>query len=338
MNSTVKNTDLEAKIFAARGQNFLSTALEVFAYQYEHNAIYRQFCQLTGRHPGTVGNLLQLPFLPISFFKTHAVRTTVFEPALVFESSGTTQNTTSHHAIKYLDIYETSFVKAFEQTYGPAENWCILGLLPSYLERGQSSLVYMVNHLIEKSGHPLSGFYLYDWEQLHKTLLHNEIVQQPTLLIGVTYALLDFAAAYPMQLQYTTLMETGGMKGRRTELTRQEVHAQLRQLLGVKQVHAEYGMTELLSQAYATADGLFRCPAWMRVLLRSEDDPFALTAHLTTQQSTATGAINIIDLANLYSCSFIATDDSGKLHTDGSFEVLGRLDNSDIRGCSLLAV
>lgn len=338
MNSTVKNTDLEAKIFAARGQNFLPTALEVFAFQYEHNAVYRQFCQLIGRHPGTVGNLLQLPFMPISFFKTHPVRTTDFTPAMVFESSGTTQSTTSQHAIKSLDLYEASFVKAFEQVYGAAQNWCILGLLPSYLERGQSSLVWMVDQLIEKSGHPLSGFYLYDFEQLHKTLLHNEILQQPTLLIGVTYALLDFAAAYPMQLQHTTLMETGGMKGRRTELTRQEVHEQLKRLLGVSQVHAEYGMTELLSQAYATADGLFHCPPWMRVLLRSEDDPFALTAHLTAQQSATTGAINIIDLANLYSCSFIATDDSGKLHADGSFEVLGRLDNSDIRGCSLLAV
>lgn len=338
MNSTVKNTDLEEKIFAARGQNFLATALEVFDFQYQHNAVYRQYCQLIGRPPGTVSNLLQLPFLPISFFKTHPVQATEFTPQVVFESSGTTQLTTSKHAIKDTTLYERSFTQAFEQIYGDTQNWCVLGLLPSYLERGQSSLVWMVNRLIEKSGHPLSGFYLYDFDKLHTTLLHNEITQQPTLLIGVTYALLDFAAAYPMQLQHTTLMETGGMKGRRTELTRQAVHEQLKQLLGLSQIHAEYGMTELLSQAYATANGLFTCPPWMKVLLRSEDDPFALTAHLPRQQATATGAINIIDLANLYSCSFIATDDSGRLHANDSFEVLGRLDNSDIRGCSLLAI
>jgi hypothetical protein len=338
LNSAVKNTDLEGKIFVARGQNFLSLALEVFAYQYAHNTVYRQYCDLLGRRPGEVSHLLQLPFLPISFFKSHRIQTTSFEPETVFESSGTTQHAVSRHEVKDTALYEQSFTAAFEKQYGPARNWCILGLLPNYLERGQSSLVWMVNSLIARSGHPLGGFYLHDVDRLHKTLLHNEILQQPTLLIGVTYALLDFAAAYPMQLQHTTLMETGGMKGRRTELTRAEVHQQLQQALGVAQVHSEYGMTELLSQAYASADGLFACPPWMKVVLRSEDDPFDLTAAVHTGQKPATGAINIIDLANLYSCSFIATDDSGRLHADGRFEVLGRLDNSDIRGCSLMAI
>jgi hypothetical protein len=338
LNSAVKNTELESKIFAARGQNFLDTALEVFAFQYAHNPVYRQYCTLTGRHPGTVNHLLQLPFLPIRFFKTHPVRTTPFEPELVFESSGTTQTDLSQHAVKDSSLYLQSLTKGFERVYGPAQNWCILGLLPSYLERGQSSLVWMVQQLMEQSGHPLNGFYLHDFDKLHKTLLHNEILQQPTLLIGVTYALLDFAAAHPMQLQCTTLVETGGMKGRREELTRMEVHGQLQSLLGIETVHSEYGMTELLSQAYATENGLFACPPWMKAVLRSEDDPYDLMAAPPRQRPTATGALNIIDLANLYSCSFIATDDNGRLHGNGRFEVLGRLDNSDIRGCSLMAL
>ncbi|MFM2358450.1 MAG: hypothetical protein RLY16_443, partial [Bacteroidota bacterium] len=232
-------------------------------------------------------------------------------------------------------IYETSFNKALYHFYGDLSNTCIIGLLPNYLERKHSSLVYMVDALVKKSAHPKSGFYLYDQAALANTLSALEKQQQPTLLIGVTFALLDFAENYPQSLSHITIMETGGMKGRKKELTRAEVHQQLKSAFGVQQIHAEYGMTELLSQAYAKADGLFECPPWMKVLLRAEDDPLNLICRV---KNTHTAAINIIDLANLYSCSFIATDDVGRLHPNQQFEVIGRLDHSDIRGCSLMAL
>ncbi len=338
MKQPVKNIDLEQDIFAASGDNFNELALAVFNFQHQHNTVYRKYCDLLHIEPAAVNSIEKIPFLPVQFFKTHAVTTTVFEPAAVFESSGTTGTESSWHLVKKLSLYKKSFIKGFEHFYGSPSGKCILGLLPSYLERGNSSLVYMVDELVKLSEHKLSGFYLDDFEKLHNTLLHNEILKQPTLLIGVTYALLDFAERYPMQLRNTIIMETGGMKGRREELTRHQVHGILQKQLGVQLVHSEYGMTELLSQAYSKGDGIFHCSPWMKILIREEDDPFAIKPAATSCSRGITGCINIIDLANLYSCSFIAVEDIGRLYSNNSFEVLGRIDNSDVRGCSLLAI
>jgi hypothetical protein len=269
--------------------------------------------------------------LPISFFKTHTVTAGPFTPETVFESSGTTQTLTSRHLVKEVSLYRRSFLKAFTLFYGNVKDYCVLGLLPSYLERQHSSLVMMVDELIKLSGHPASGFYLDEHAKLSQTLQQLESKQQKTLLIGVTFGLLDFAAAFPQKLNHTIVMETGGMKGRRKELTRAEVHQQLKEALGVQKIHSEYGMTELLSQAYSNGDGRFLCPPWMKVLVRDEEDPLSI-------QETGRGILQVIDLANRYSCSFIATEDIGMVYQDGSFEVWGRMDNSDIRGCSLLVV
>ncbi len=328
--------DFEKRIFAAREENFNGLALELFNHQYRHNALYRQFCDSLHINPAGVDAVKKIPFLPVSFFKTHAIKTGEFEPAAVFESSGTTQATKSKHFVKDLSLYRKSFTTCFEKFYGHPKHKCILGLLPAYLERKDSSLVLMVDELIKAGNNPLSGFYLYDHEKLHSTILHNELLKLPTLLMGVTYALLDFAEAFPMQLKHTLVMETGGMKGRREELTRPEVHAQLQKQLGISLVHSEYGMTELLSQAYSKGDGIFHCPGWMKVVLRDEDDPFQIIMAADAQNKPRTGLINVIDLANIHSCCFIATDDVGRLHTNESFEVLGRADNSDVRGCSLM--
>ncbi|MBK7883056.1 MAG: acyl transferase [Chitinophagaceae bacterium] len=330
--------DLEKRIFDADEHNFNELALSVFKFQYEHNKIYGQYCDLLKIKPSRVQHFTQIPFLPIQFFKTHKVTATSFEPQVVFESSGTTLSINSKHYVKDVDLYKNSFIQAFEQFYGDIGQYCILGLLPSYLERENSSLVMMVKELIGRSANNLSGFYLSDFKKLHNTILHNEIKGQLTLLIGVTYALLDFAENYPMDLTHTTVMETGGMKGKREELTRAEVHNILQKNLGISVVHSEYGMTELLSQAYSSGNGIFNCPAWMKIVLREEHDPFAVKASTDIINKPVTGLINIIDLCNLYSCSFIATDDIGRLHPDGSFEVLGRMDNSDMRGCSLMAI
>ena len=338
MKHPVKNIDLEKRVFAARGNNFTELALEIFQFQYQFNEVYRNYCNALKTEVSAVNCLEKIPFLPISFFKSHQIKTTGFEPEAVFESSGTTTSINSRHFIKDIMLYKKSFTHAFNKFYGGAANKCILGLLPSYLERNNSSLVFMVNDLIQQSNHKLSGFYLYDIEKLRRTILSNELLKQPTLLIGVTYALLDFAAQYPMQLRHTIIMETGGMKGRREEMTRHEVHQQLQQQLGISLVHSEYGMTELLSQAYSKGDGIFHCPAWMKILIREEDDPFAIYLANAIKERPLTGALNIIDLANIYSCSFIATSDVGRLYSNESFEILGRLDNSDVRGCSLMTV
>jgi hypothetical protein len=305
--------------------------LELFQYQYQYNKVYHQWCSLLGANIAAIKSAAEIPFLPISFFKTHQVITGNLKPQLSFTSSGTTQTINSHHYIHDINIYKESFTKAFKLFYKDIQDWCIIGLLPSYLERSSSSLVYMVNDLIKASNHNLSGFYLDDFEKLHHTLLQLENAQQKTLLIGVTFALLDFAETYPMQLNHTIIMETGGMKGRKKELTRNEVHSILQQKLGVSIVHSEYGMTELLSQAYSKGSGLFNCPPWMKVLVRDEENPFKVSI-------SGKGILNIIDLANIESCAFIATDDAGIVNENGSFEVWGRVDNSDIRGCSLLSV
>ena len=297
--------------------------------------MYRQFTDSIGIAPASVDSIDKIPFLPIQFFKTHQVTTTQFEPEFIFESSGTGSTQRSKHFVKSLELYEKSFTLTFELFYGKETEWCVLGLLPSYLERNNSSLVTMVDRLIKNSEHSLSGFYLSDFDKLHHTLLHNEILQQPTLLIGVTYALLDFAEKYQMKLSSTIIMETGGMKGRREELTRRQVHDVLQKRLGISSVHSEYGMTELLSQAYSRGKGLLKCAPWMKVLIRDEDDPLSITCMLKNK-APKTGLINIIDLANIFSCAFIATDDLGKLYGNDYFEVLGRCDASEVRGCNLL--
>ncbi len=319
------------KIFSIQPHEFDEMALQTFAFQYHHNSIYAQYANAVGRQPEKVNSAQDIPFLPIRFFKTHAVVAGSFDAEAVFESSGTTQTINSRHLVKDMSVYRRSFMLAFEQFYGAVTDWCIIGLLPSYLERGNSSLVVMVDELVKQSGHALSGFYLYDHEKLVHTLQILESRQQKTLLIGVTFALLDFAEAYQLKLQHTVVMETGGMKGRREEWTRQQVHDYITEKLGVHAVHSEYGMTELLSQAYSKGGGVFYCPPWMKVLLRADDDPLQ-------PSPVNNGIINIIDLANIYSCSFIATDDAGKLLADGGFEVTGRTDNSDLRGCSLMVI
>lgn len=323
------------KIFGVTDNEFEGLALEIFRFQYDQTGIYRGFCDAMRIDPSMVTRPERIPFLPIQFFKSRQVISGPFEPGIIFESSGTTGAINSRHLVKDISLYDRSFRKAFEKFYGNPQQLCIIGLLPSYLERKHSSLVYMVDALIKSSLHPKSGFYLYDHEALFRVLTENEQAGQPTLLIGVTYALLDFAEQYSMSLQHTIIMETGGMKGRREELTRPEVHDRIQQSLGVKEVHSEYGMTELLSQAYSAGAGIFGCPPWMKVILRADDDPLQLILPGNIRQARA-GAVNVIDLANLHSCSFIATDDIGKLYPGGRFEILGRLDNSDARGCGLM--
>ena len=326
------------KIFGLTEAGFVALSLEIFRFQYQHNPVYGQYVDALQVKPGEVQKLADIPFLPIRFFKSHAVTTTGFTPELVFESSGTTGSINSKHLVKDALVYEESFTRAFRQFYGEINDWCVIGLLPAYLERQGSSLVYMVDKLVKNSRHPQSGFYLYDFEKLQQVLLQLESQGQQVLLIGVTFALLDFAQQYPTPLQHTVMMETGGMKGRREELIRPQVHEILQQAFGLPAIHAEYGMTELLSQAYSKGNGLFSCPPWMKVLIREEEDPLAIRSVKEIKQKPVSGAINIIDLANIYSCSFIATDDAGQLEGDGSFRVMGSLDNSDIRGCSLMVV
>ena len=319
------------KIFKVKRTDFNGLALDIFQFQCQHNAVYKQFLKGLNIDPSVIQSPEQIPFLPIRFFKSHEIKTTEFIPEIVFESSGTTQTKNSSHLVKEKALYEKSFIDGFEKMYGPVKNWCILGLLPSYLERENSSLVYMVDKLAKLSEHPGSGFYLYNEAGLAKKLAELEKNKQKTLLIGVTYALLDYAKKFSCPLHYTTIMETGGMKGRRREMIREEVHRELINAFGINSIHAEYGMTELLSQAYSKGNGIYRTPGWMKVLVREEDDPLSV-------RNSGNGVLNIIDLANVYSCSFIATDDAGKVYEDGSFEVLGRTDGSDLRGCSLMVL
>ena len=328
----------EWPIFSVTDNNFQELTLEICRFQYESNSVYHSFVDAIGVKPATIDAIENIPFLPISFFKTDEIKTGKFNAEIIFESSGTTKTINSRHHIRKTSLYIESFTKGFKNIYGEIDEWCILGLLPSYLEKGHSSLVFMVENLIQESDHPQSGFYLNDIERLKTTLELLETAKQKTLLIGVTYALLDLAEQFPMQLNYTTIMETGGMKGRREELTRMEVHERLKKAFGKNEIHSEYGMTELLSQAYAIKEGRFICPPWMKVMIRDEEDPLSVNSQQPAAHSTQTGVINIIDLANIYSCSFIATDDIGKLYADNSFEVLGRMDGSDLRGCSLLTV
>lgn len=329
------------KVLSVTESGFSELALETFRYQYQHNEVYNQYVNALYGGSDGVTTLTQIPFLPIRFFKSHQVKTTSFETSLIFESSGTTGSVNSRHYIKDPGIYEAGFTKGFEMFYGPLTGWCIIGLLPSYLERKNSSLVYMVNQMIRLSGNPASGFYLNEFDALLDVLKTLRDANQKVLLIGVTFGLLDFAEAcggrFPAGLfDHTVIMETGGMKGRRREMIRPEVHSVLEGAFQVPTIHSEYGMTELLSQAYSKGEGVFNCPPWMKVIVRDEEDPLMVSEAMTGFRGTVRGALNIIDLLNVYSCSFIATDDLGVLHHDGSFEVMGRMDNSDLRGCSLM--
>lgn len=321
----------QANIFSIQTpEEFNQQALAVFHFQYQHTAIYRDYVRHLGIDTAAIQHVTQIPFLPIEFFKTQTVYAGEAAPAVVFSSSGTTGMVTSKHEVADVSWYETSFRQAFKQFYGAVSDIAILALLPSYLERSGSSLIYMVDDLIKQSKQPASGYFLYNHAELYETLHELKSSGTRTILIGVTYALLDFCEQYTLDFPELIVMETGGMKGKRKEMIREELHAILADSFGVKQIHAEYGMTELLSQAYSSGAGRFFTPPWMQILMRDTNDPLTL---LDNQQ---TGAINVIDLANYYTCSFIATQDLGKRHDDGSFEILGRFDNSDIRGCNLL--
>jgi Acyl-protein synthetase, LuxE len=335
LNNLFDHTKFRESLFDFNISSFSEKALQLFHFQYRENRVYRQYCDMLGIDPGKVTQLSSIPFLPVGFFKTHRVMTGSFEPEMFFESSGTSGSINSRHMVKEASLYRESFLHGFRKFYGEPSSWCIIGLLPSYLERRHSSLVMMVDELVRLTGHPKSGFYLYDHEKLYESLLQLEISGQKTLLIGVTYALLDFAEKFPMSLKHTIVMETGGMKGRREEMTRTEVHEILQQQWELDVVHSEYGMTELLSQGYSKGQGIFHTSDTMKVMIREEDDPLDVHKHGVKEQR---GIINIIDLANIWSCAFIATEDAGRLLPDGSFEVTGRVDYSDIRGCSLMVV
>ncbi|PKQ64684.1 acyl transferase [Labilibaculum manganireducens] len=321
----------EEEIFAITNENdFEKTALRIFQYQATNNIVYKEYLKHLKFDISTVKSLTQIPFLPIDFFKSHKVVSTTKTEQAIFTSSGTTGNLTSRHYVPDLKIYEASFTKGFEQYYGAVSDYCILALLPSYLEREGSSLIYMMEKLIKDSKHEKSGFYLHNHEELIAAIADLKKQNQKILLLGVSFALLDLAEKFQLNLDDVIVMETGGMKGRRKEITREELHAFLTQRLGVEKIHSEYGMTELLSQAYSKGDSLFFTPSWMKILIRDTYDPFSY------EQQGRSGGVNVIDLANIHSCSFIETQDLGRIHADGSFEILGRFDHSDIRGCNLL--
>lgn len=311
---------------------FETKALEVFRFQYQNNLVYQEFCLYLGKTPSHVKKLDEIPFLPIEFFKSKTIVSSTDKPQTLFTSSGTTGAKTSTHQVIDISIYEHSYLRCFKQFYGSISDYCVLALLPSYLERSGSSLIYMVDDFIQKSNHPDSGFYLDEFESLQKKLKRLDAKGTKTLLIGVSFALLDFVEKYPLKLKNTIIMETGGMKGRRKEIVRTELHQTLQIGFGVEMIHSEYGMTELLSQGYSFGNGIFKTPAWMQIRIRDTEDPLSL------QPNGKTGGLNVIDLANVNSCSFITTQDLGKSYADGSFEILGRFDYSDIRGCNLMVL
>jgi phenylacetate-coenzyme A ligase PaaK-like adenylate-forming protein len=309
---------------------FEKTALAVFRHQAAHNPTYARYLQLLNRHPEHIHALEDVPFLPISAFKHHIIQTGGWTPALFFQSSGTSGQTPSQHAVCDVHFYIQHTVRSFTRAYGDPADYCTLALLPAYLEREGSSLVLMADAFIQRSKHPKSGFFLHEYADLAEVLQTCVAQRIPTLLLGVSFALLDFAEQHPMPLPGVVVMETGGMKGRRQEMTRSALHAKLQQAFQVSAVHSEYGMTELFSQAYSPGDGLFTPAETMRVYTKEVYDPFEQTA------PGRTGVLNVVDLANLDTCSFIATEDLARVHTDGRFEVLGRLDAAEMRGCNLM--
>jgi len=319
----------KSEIFSIQNQDeFNEIALKVFRFQATNNLVYADFLRFLNINPGEIHSVEKIPFLPIRFFKLHEIISRNQKPEKIFTSSGTTGSRTSKHFVSDLNFYRESLEQSFRHFYGDFQDYTVFALLPSYLEREGSSLIDMVEFWLEKSGK--GGFYLYNHEELYKDLIQNEEKGRKAILIGVSFALLDFTENYNLELKNTIVMETGGMKGRKEEITREELHKILKKSFGVNEIHSEYGMTELLSQAYSKGDSRFETPNWMKILIRDTEDP------LTFLNEEKTGGINVIDLANLNSCSFIATDDLGKIHYDGSFEILGRFDHSDVRGCNLM--
>jgi hypothetical protein len=324
---------LHEKPFNIRsGAEFDALAMDIFRLQAQNNSIYRNYLQALKIAWQTIDSPDKIPFLPIEFFKSHEVKTGEFIPEIIYSSSGTGGDKTSRHHVRFNSIYHQAFNEGFRMFYGDPSGYVICALLPSYLERNGSSLIEMTSSLIASSRHEDSGFFLHDHEKLAEILLrHDNTGKRKNLLIGVTFGLLDFAERYQISLPNTVVMETGGMKGRRKEMIREEVAEVLCSAFSVKSIHSEYGMTELLSQAYSSGGGIFHCPPWMRVMVRDTSDPLSAGR-------TGSGTLNIMDLANVHSCAFIATQDLGKVHPDGSFEVLGRMDHADIRGCNLLVL
>lgn len=317
------------KIFNVDDKNFEQIAFEVFQFQYINNNIYKSYCDLLKKTPSNIGDISGIPFLPISFFKSHSVMCTK-KYDKVFHSSGTTNENLSKHYVSDIHIYEQSFLKNFIDNYGDPKDYVILGLLPNYMENKNSSLIYMVNNLIELSESNDSGFFLKEYDFIIEKMKSLARENKKIILIGVSYALLDLTESKNLNFENTIIIETGGMKGRRREMIKKELHETLKERTGLKKIHSEYGMTELLSQAYSKGDGIFSCPNWMRVYIRDINDPNFLYSN------NKSGGINIIDLANINSCSFIATEDMGSLHKNGNFEIMGRIDHTDTRGCNLL--
>ncbi|MDR6299451.1 LuxE/PaaK family acyltransferase [Mesonia maritima] len=313
-------------------KDFEEKALEIFRFQYKNNETYQRFSSLLHRNPKNVKCLEEIPFLPIEFFKSHQILSSKENISEIFTSSGTTGQQPSKHLVTDIEIYKKSFRTAFKHFYGEIENYCVLALLPSYLERKGSSLIYMAQDFIEKSRYPESGFYLNNLNELAETVKKLDAEGKKILLLGVSFALLDLIEKSQFNLKNTIVMETGGMKGKRKEMIREELHAHLKKGFGLDKIHSEYGMTELLSQAYSKGDGIFECPPQMKLLIRDPEDP------LTILPKQKNGGINVIDFANINSCSFIATQDLGKQIAENKFEILGRFDHSDIRGCNLMAL
>jgi len=324
---------LAQQIFNIQSEtDFNTVALQVFKHQFKNCKVYRSYCDLLYKNPSDITHYTDIPFLPIEFFKNKTILSSDAGVEATFTSSGTTGSATSKHHVTNLKIYEESYAKGFEYFYGNPKDYVILALLPSYLEREGSSLIYMVDDLIKQSNHAESGFYLNDLEGLSEKLIRLDKGDKKVLLIGVSFALLDLVEKQQFNLNNTIIMETGGMKGRRKEIIRPELHQLLQNGFGVSKIHSEYGMTELLSQGYSNGNGIFKSPPWMKILTRDTEDP------LSIQQNGKTGGINVIDFANLNSCSFIATQDLGKTLPNNSFEIIGRFDNSDIRGCNLMSL
>ena len=317
------------KIFNVDDKNFEQIAFEVFQFQYINNSIYKSYCDLLKKTPSNIGDISGIPFLPISFFKSHSVMCTK-KYDKVFHSSGTTNENLSKHYVSDIHIYEQSFLKNFIDNYGDPKDCVILGLLPNYMENKNSSLIYMVNNLIELSESNDSGFFLKEYDFIIEKMKSLSKENKKIILMGVSYALLDLSESKNLNFENTIIIETGGMKGRRREMIKKELHETLKERTGLKKIHSEYGMTELLSQAYSKGDGIFSCPNWMKVFIRDINDPNFLYSN------NKSGGMNIIDLANVNSCSFIATEDMGSLHENGNFEIMGRIDHSDTRGCNLL--
>jgi phenylacetate-coenzyme A ligase PaaK-like adenylate-forming protein len=324
---------IRENIFNIQSQeNFTKTTIDVFKHQFKNNKVYRSFCDLLYKHPSDISKIEEIPFLPIQFFKSRKVLSSLDEIQETFTSSGTTGAITSKHLVTDINVYKQSYLEGFAHFYGHIEEYAVLALLPNYLEREGSSLVFMVDDFIRKSKNTASGFYLNNLDELAEKLINLDKIGQKVLLIGVSFALLDLIEKYQFQLKNTIIMETGGMKGRRKELVRQELHQLLQSGFGVDEIHSEYGMTELLSQAYSKGNGVFETPPWMKILTRDTEDA------LTILPSGKAGGINVIDLANYNSCSFIATQDLGKVYKNSTFEIIGRFDYSDIRGCNLMVL